>query len=77
MTALIILLINLMIPLPILAQRLTIILVTIIAILSVADVSIVQQFPLKAYSMEWLPFAIGGLLIGSILSKFIGNNASQ
>ena len=77
MTALITLLINLIVPLPILAQRLAIILVTIVAILSVADVGIVQQFPLKAYSMEWLPFAIGGLLLGSILSKFVGDNASQ
>ncbi|MDY4279963.1 MAG: branched-chain amino acid transport system II carrier protein [[Pasteurella] mairii] len=71
MTALITLLINLIIPLPILAQRLAIILVTIISILSVSGFAVVQQLPLKAYSMEWILFAFGGLIIGIILNALL------
>lgn len=75
MTALITLLINLIIPLPILAQRLAIILVTIISILSVSGFAMVQQLPLKAYSMEWIPFAFGGLIIGIILNALLRSRA--
>ncbi|MFY1026678.1 branched-chain amino acid transport system II carrier protein [Actinobacillus seminis] len=75
MTALITLLINLIIPLPILAQRLAIILVTIISILSVSGFAMVQQLPLKAYSMEWIPFAFGGLIIGIILNTLLRSRA--
>lgn len=75
MTALITLLINLIIPLPILAQRLAIILVTIISILSVSGFAMIQQLPLKAYSMEWIPFAFGGLIIGIILNALLRSRA--
>lgn len=69
MTALLVLLVNLFMPLPRLAQGLAIVFVTIISILSVAGVEFVAQLPLKAYSMEWLPFALVGCVIGFALSK--------
>ncbi|QBQ63970.1 branched-chain amino acid transport system II carrier protein [Actinobacillus indolicus] len=69
MTALIVLLINLFMPLPVLAQRLAIILVTIVAIMSVAGLAFMNHLPLKAYSMEWLPFAFIGCFIGYLFAK--------
>ncbi|MGX3021262.1 branched-chain amino acid transport system II carrier protein [Ursidibacter sp. B-7004-1] len=69
MTALLVLLVNLVIPLPKLAQRLPIIFVTVVAIASVAKVEFISQLPLNTYSMEWLPFAILGTVLGYIFSK--------
>ena len=71
MSVIFLLLLNLFVQLPLLALRISLILVTIVSILSVAGVSITENLPLKAYSMEWLPFAVGGLLIGTILSRFV------
>ncbi|VEI47325.1 branched-chain amino acid permease [Actinobacillus equuli] len=71
MSVIFLLLLNLFVKLPLLALRTSLILVTIISILSVASVGITDNLPLKAYSMEWLPFAIGGLVIGAILSRFV------
>ncbi|AFU18154.1 branched-chain amino acid carrier protein [Actinobacillus suis H91-0380] len=71
MSVIFLLLLNLFVQLPLLALRTSLILVTIISILSVAGVSFTENLPLKAYSMEWLPFAVGGLLIGAILSRFV------
>lgn len=71
MSVIFLLLLNLFVQLPLLALRISLILVTIVSILSVAGVSITENLPLKAYSMEWLPFAVGGLLIGAILSRFV------
>ena len=69
MTALLVLLVNLFMPLPRLAQGLAIVFVTIISIASVAGVEFVAQLPLKAYSMEWLPFALVGCVVGYIVGK--------
>ncbi|WGE64677.1 branched-chain amino acid transport system II carrier protein [Actinobacillus equuli] len=71
MSVIFLLLLNLFVKLPLLALRTSLILVTIISILSVAGVGITDNLPLKAYSMEWLPFAIGGLVIGAIFSRFV------
>ncbi len=69
-TALIVLLINLFLPLPLLAQRLPIILVTVVAVLSVAGFT--DALPLKVYSMEWLPFAFGGCVVGYFIEQSKG-----
>ena len=71
MSVIFLLLLNLFVKLPLLALRVSLILVTIVSILSVAGVSVTENLPLKAYSMEWLPFAVGGLLIGAIFSRFV------
>lgn len=64
MTALIVLLVNLILPLPKAAQALPILLVTLIAIGAVAKLPLITSLPLATYSMEWLPFAALGILIG-------------
>lgn len=69
MTALLVLLINLFLPLPLLAQRLAIIAVAIVATLSVMEVSIVSYFPLSAYKIEWIPCAFFAILVGYILGN--------
>ncbi|KIE88213.1 putative branched-chain amino acid ABC transporter substrate-binding protein [Actinobacillus pleuropneumoniae] len=71
MSIIFLLLLNLFVKLPLLALRVSLILVTIVSILSVAGVSITENLPLKAYSMEWLPFAVGGLLIGVVFSRLV------
>ncbi|SPX85013.1 branched-chain amino acid transport system II carrier protein [Moraxella ovis] len=67
MTALILLGLNIIKPLPIIAKRVSLALVTVVSVLSVAGVSI----PLKEYSMEWLPFAIVGLIVGLVFDKLM------
>lgn len=69
MTVILLLLVNLIVKLPLLAQRLSVGLVTIVSILSVAGVEAVSNLPLKDYSMEWLPFALVGGLVGLIIAK--------
>lgn len=69
MTVILLLLVNLIVKLPLLAQRISVGLVTIVSILSVAGVEAVSQLPLKAYSMEWLPFALVGCVIGFVIAK--------
>lgn len=66
-TVIMLLAFNLVKTIAIVAKRISIALVSVASILSVAGV----QLPLKAYSMEWLPFAIGGLMIGILLDKFV------
>ncbi|TDQ59566.1 LIVCS family branched-chain amino acid:cation transporter [Mesocricetibacter intestinalis] len=66
MTVIFLLLINLFIPLPQIVQRTSVGFTLIIAILSVAEVSFVQNIPLKQYSLEWLLFAVAGAVIGYI-----------
>ncbi len=73
MTAMLLLLVNLVMPLPKLAKGLSIVLVAIISILSVMGSPLVDNLPLKAYSMEWLPFAILGCVIGLIIAKVRAN----
>ncbi|SPY32071.1 putative branched-chain amino acid carrier protein SSP1343 [Pasteurella canis] len=73
MTAMLLLLVNLVMPLPKLAKGLSIVLVAIISILSVMGSPLIDNLPLKAYSMEWLPFAILGCVIGLIIAKVRAN----
>ncbi|UAX42112.1 branched-chain amino acid transport system II carrier protein [Pasteurella canis] len=73
MTAMLLLLVNLVMPLPKLAKGLSIVLVAIISILSVMGSPLIDSLPLKAYSMEWLPFAILGCVIGLIIAKVRAN----
>ncbi len=69
MTVILLLLLNLWIPLPLLAQRLALIFVVFIAISAVLGLSFVEHLPLNAYSMAWLPFAIGGIVVGYVIDK--------
>ncbi len=69
-TAMLVLLINLFKPLSRLAQGLSLVLVTVVSILSVSGSSLVANLPLKAYSMEWLLFAVIGVALGSVGSLF-------
>ncbi|PID51326.1 MAG: branched-chain amino acid transport system II carrier protein [Pasteurellales bacterium] len=69
MTAMLVLLLNLAMPLSKLARGLPIVLVTVVSILSVMGSSLVANLPFKAYSMEWLPFAVVGCVIGFVISK--------
>ena len=69
MTALLVLLVNCFLPLSRLAQGLPIVLVTVVSIASVAGIELINQLPLKAYSMEWLPFAIVGCVVGYFVGK--------
>lgn len=65
MTAMILLGLNIIRSLPVFAKRVSLGLVTVVSVLSVAGVNL----PLKEYSMEWLPFAIIGLIAGLIFDK--------
>ncbi|PID51200.1 MAG: branched-chain amino acid ABC transporter substrate-binding protein [Pasteurellales bacterium] len=70
MTAMLVLLLNLVMPLSKLARGVPIVLVSVVSILSVMGADLVANLPLKAYSMEWLPFAIVGVIVGFSVSKF-------
>ncbi|MEG9533168.1 branched-chain amino acid transport system II carrier protein [Mannheimia indoligenes] len=69
MTVIFLMFINIFIRLPLLAQRLPLALVTIVSILSVASVEVINTLPLKSISMEWIPFAIAGTVIGYLFGK--------
>lgn len=69
MTVIFLMFINIFIRLPLLAQRLPLALVTVVSILSVAGVEALNVLPLKSISMEWIPFAITGTLIGYLVGK--------
>ena len=73
MTLLLLLVIdNFVRPLPLLSQRLAIALVTGVSVLSVAGLDVTRQLPLKAWSLEWLPFAALGIglgLLGTALGR--------
>lgn len=71
MSVIILLLINAFIPLPVTALRISLLCVTVVSILSVMNVDFVQYLPLKEHSMEWVPFAIIGGVIGAILHPFV------
>lgn len=71
MTVILMLLVNLVIALPLTAQRVSLLLVTVVAIASVVGIGFTENLPLKAYSMEWLPFAIIGGIIGAIIHPII------
>lgn len=72
MTMMILLGVNIVKPLSVVAQRTSLGLVTVAAILSVAGVN----FPLKDISMDWLPFAVIGFVVGLVLDKFLPKNNS-
>lgn len=63
-TIIFILLLNIFIPVPLLAQRIAIICVTIISLLSLTNLAWINSLPLKPYFMQWLPFALIGLVLG-------------
>lgn len=69
MTVIFLMLINIFIRLPLTAQRLPLALVTIVSVLSVAGVEVINTLPLKSISMEWIPFAIAGTVIGYLVGK--------
>ncbi|HGO5815267.1 TPA: branched-chain amino acid transport system II carrier protein [Mannheimia haemolytica] len=69
MTVIFLLFINIFIKLPKLAQRLPLALVTVVSILSVAGVEAINALPLKDISMEWIPFALAGTIIGYLFGK--------
>ena len=66
MTVIIVLGINALHHIPLLGQRLALGLVTIVSILSVIGTGFTDNLPFKSYSMEWLPFAVLGLIVGYI-----------
>lgn len=67
MTAMILLGLNLIKPIPLIAKRMSLALVTVVAMVSVAGVNL----PFKEYSMDWLPFAVAGLVLGIVLDKLV------
>ncbi|OOS00186.1 branched-chain amino acid transport system II carrier protein [Haemophilus paracuniculus] len=69
MTVMLMLALNILVKIPLVAQRLTLAIVSLISILSVLGVGFTEALPLKNYSMEWLPFAVGGVVFGSIFAK--------
>lgn len=71
MTIIFLMLLNLVLPLPVLAKRVSLGLVTGISILSVAGFEFMTKLPLKDLSMEWLPFALVGCLVGYIAAKIV------
>ncbi|UNU72767.1 branched-chain amino acid transport system II carrier protein [Moraxella nasovis] len=71
MTAIALLGIHLLKPMPMIAQRVSLLFVAMVSILSVAGVNL----PLKAYSMEWLPFAIVGFVVGFVFHKIARKKA--
>ncbi|ANF74415.1 branched-chain amino acid ABC transporter substrate-binding protein [[Haemophilus] ducreyi] len=76
MTVILLLLINLFIKLPLMAQRIALLLVTIIAVSSVIGLGFTEQLPLRVYSMEWLPFAVIGTIVGLLMSKLSGQKVA-
>ena len=66
MTVILVLGINALHRIPLLGQRLALGFVTIISILSVIGTGFTDNLPFKSYSMEWLPFAVIGLIVGYI-----------
>ncbi|WP_439234444.1 branched-chain amino acid transport system II carrier protein [Lonepinella koalarum] len=74
-TVILLMFINIFINLPLLAQRLSIGLVSIISLCSVLRVNFTAQLPLKAYSMEWVIFSIIGLIFGYFLDIIVRKRA--
>ncbi|MDH2927746.1 branched-chain amino acid transport system II carrier protein [Lonepinella koalarum] len=74
-TVILLMFINIFINLPLLAQRLSIGLVSIISLCSVLGVNFTAQLPLKAYSMEWVIFSIIGLIFGYFLDIIVRKRA--
>lgn len=73
-TVILLMAINLKFKLPLVVMRSTISFVSVISLLSVAEIHFTQSLPLKAYSMEWLPFALAGLVLGYICHFILGKS---
>lgn len=71
MTIILMLLLNIVIKLPLTAQRLSLFFVTIVAIGAVAGLPIIDSLPLKSYSMEWLLPAIIGGVMGAVIHPLV------
>lgn len=69
MTVILLMFLNIFVRLPKPAYVLPIALVTLVSILSVAGLEVMELLPLKSISMEWIPFAVAGTLVGSFLGK--------
>ena len=69
--------INLLIKVPLIAQRVSILLVSLISLSSVFGLSFTEQLPLKSIAMEWIPFAGIGVVIGYLLSFFMPNSETE
>ncbi len=79
MTVILLLFVNIIFPTPILAHRLSLGLVTVVSVLSVfgvGKIEFIEQLPLKPYSMEWLPFALVGFILGCFLHIFFSKEKS-
>ncbi|WP_386690821.1 MULTISPECIES: branched-chain amino acid transport system II carrier protein [unclassified Lonepinella] len=74
-TVILLMFINIFTKLPLLAQRMSIGLVSIISLCSVLEINFTAQLPLKAYSMEWVIFSISGLILGYILDIMVRKRA--
>lgn len=70
-TIILLLFINQLVPLSLSGQRVSLLLVTLISILSVAEISFIQELPLKQYSMEWVPFAVIGYILGWLWQRIV------
>lgn len=69
MSVILLMLLNILFPLPKPAIWLPLLLVSIVSILSVIDLEFMKHLPLKSISMEWLPFAGIGFGLGYLLNK--------
>ncbi|WP_439287071.1 branched-chain amino acid transport system II carrier protein [Lonepinella sp. BR2357] len=76
-TVILLMAIHIFIKLPMLAQRCSIGLVSIISFCSVLGVSFTEQLPLKAYSMEWVIFSVIGLVIGYLLHAVLKKSENE
>lgn len=69
-TVIFLLMLNIFYPLPKMVLCMPLALVTLVSILSVTGANFMENLPLKSISMEWLPFAVIGMILGAALSKF-------
>lgn len=74
MTIIFLFLANLFIRIPLPVHRFAIGFVTVISILSVlgkGHLDVLETLPLKSYSMEWMPFALAGVVVGYLWQVFV------
>ncbi len=74
MTAMLLLLVNLFTPVHRMVQGVTLLVVAAESIAAVAGMSFVKLLPFSGVSMEWLTFALIGLVAGVVLSKKAGQH---
>lgn len=68
-SVILLMLLNAILHLPKTAIWLPLLLVSIISVLSVLGLDVINHLPLKSISMEWLPFAVTGFVIGLLIAK--------